>query len=94
MASGEAESSSCARVDAKPQNREVQMKYDIAKNEDGPLKKTIRGERESHPGEQQNRQRIDMDHPIVKMEDTAYNHPGLLERFTNFETHLAVRFGT
>ncbi|KLO14580.1 hypothetical protein SCHPADRAFT_996451 [Schizopora paradoxa] len=92
MVPGEAESSSCARVDAKPQNREVQMKYDIAKNEDGPLKKTIRGDRESQTGDQQNRQRIDMDHPVVKLEDTAYNHPGLLERFTNFETHLAVRF--
>lgn len=29
--------SSCARVDAKPIDREKQIKYDIAKNEDGPL---------------------------------------------------------
>lgn len=34
---------SCARTDAKPQNRDLQMKYDIAKNEDGPLKRTMKG---------------------------------------------------
>ncbi len=92
MVSEEAESSrsSCARVDAKSQNREVQMKYDIAKNEDGPLKRTIKRE---ELAEQQSRQRPDADHPFVKLEDTIHNNPGMLERFTNFESHLAVRFG-
>lgn len=34
--------SSCARTDAKPIDRDVQMKYDIAKNNDGPLRRTTR----------------------------------------------------
>ncbi|KAJ7772698.1 hypothetical protein DFH07DRAFT_913579 [Mycena maculata] len=33
---------SCARTDAKPIDRDVQMKYDIAKNVDGPLRRTTR----------------------------------------------------
>ncbi|KAJ7680613.1 hypothetical protein DFH06DRAFT_904327, partial [Mycena polygramma] len=33
---------SCARTDAKPVDRDVQMKYDIAKNNDGPLRRTTR----------------------------------------------------
>ncbi|KAJ7045852.1 hypothetical protein C8F04DRAFT_1249222 [Mycena alexandri] len=33
---------SCARTDAKPIDRDTQMKYDIAKNHDGPLRRTTR----------------------------------------------------
>ncbi|KAJ7747218.1 hypothetical protein B0H16DRAFT_1555100 [Mycena metata] len=33
---------SCARTDAKPIDRDIQMKYDIAKNHDGPLRRTTR----------------------------------------------------
>ncbi len=33
---------SCARTDAKMLNRDTQMKYDIAKNEDGPLRRTMK----------------------------------------------------
>ncbi|KAK0487185.1 hypothetical protein IW261DRAFT_1558176 [Armillaria novae-zelandiae] len=33
---------SCARTDAKTLNRDTQMKYDIAKNEDGPLRRTMK----------------------------------------------------
>ncbi|KAL0581908.1 hypothetical protein V5O48_000138 [Marasmius crinis-equi] len=36
------EVSSCARTDAKQLDRDAQMKYDIAKNEDGPLKRTMK----------------------------------------------------
>ncbi|KAK7005810.1 hypothetical protein R3P38DRAFT_3404535 [Favolaschia claudopus] len=35
-------SSSCARTDAKVLDRDAQMKYDIAKNSDGPLRRTTR----------------------------------------------------
>lgn len=35
-------SSSCARTDAKPVDRAAQMKYDIARNVDGPLRRTTR----------------------------------------------------
>ncbi|KAF7376430.1 hypothetical protein MSAN_00058600 [Mycena sanguinolenta] len=34
--------SSCARTDAKTVDRDLQMKYDIAKNSDGPLRRTTR----------------------------------------------------
>ncbi|KAF7361611.1 hypothetical protein MVEN_00504300 [Mycena venus] len=37
-----ADISSCARTDAKTIDRDVQMKYDIAKNSDGPLRRTTR----------------------------------------------------
>lgn len=36
-----ADISSCARTDARPIDRDVQMKYDIAKNEEGPLRRTV-----------------------------------------------------
>ncbi|KAF8971205.1 hypothetical protein BDZ97DRAFT_1788284 [Flammula alnicola] len=38
----EVEFTSCARVDAKPIDRDKQMKYDIAKNGEGPLTKTVK----------------------------------------------------
>ena len=38
--------SSCARTDAKPIDRDVQMKYDIARNEEGPLRRTVKSESE------------------------------------------------
>ena len=38
---------SCARTDAKSVNRDLQMRYDIAKNEDGPLRSTLRTEQTS-----------------------------------------------
>ncbi|KAF5328788.1 hypothetical protein D9619_011662 [Psilocybe cf. subviscida] len=41
-AAAEIEVSSCARVDAKPIDRDKQMKYDIAKNGDGPLTRTVK----------------------------------------------------
>ncbi|KAJ7594547.1 hypothetical protein C8J56DRAFT_716935, partial [Mycena floridula] len=40
--------SSCARVDAKAVDRDVQMKYDIAKNDDGPLSRTMRSRTETN----------------------------------------------
>lgn len=39
---GEVLISSCARVDAKPVDRDKQMKFDIAKNGEGPLTKTVK----------------------------------------------------
>ena len=33
---------SCARTNARSMSRELQIKYDIAKNEDGPLRRTIK----------------------------------------------------
>jgi hypothetical protein len=83
--------SSCARTDAKPLDRDVQMKYDIAKNEEGPLRRTIRAGASSQ----------DVSNPKGKQRQIIANndrlsrerHSGLDERFVNMETHLAVRYG-
>lgn len=86
---------SCARTDARPQNRELQMKYDIVKNEDGPLKRTVKRKSDKMdvdpPGYGQSR--LPNGSSKVKMELTAERHPGLAARFTDIETHLAVRYG-
>ncbi|KAH9083811.1 hypothetical protein EDB83DRAFT_2213445 [Lactarius deliciosus] len=77
---------SCARSDAKTTDRDVMMKFDIAKNEDGPLRRTLTAEAK------------DEKH-IIKAESadgnglvTASRHPGLDERLKNLETHLAMRY--
>ncbi|KAJ7495910.1 hypothetical protein B0H11DRAFT_2001188 [Mycena galericulata] len=44
-----ADVSSCARTDAKPVDRDEQMKYDIAKNSDGPLRRTTRHKAKAPP---------------------------------------------
>ena len=77
----------CARTDAKPQNRDLQMKYDIAKNEDGPLRRTMKGS---------GLQNDDTDFNKGNQNSSGENadrHPGLAERLGNIETHLAVRYG-
>lgn len=101
-AASSADIPSCARGDAKPQNRELQMKYDIAKNEDGPLKRTMKGSRDDLDSSGANgaagpfndvkgkqRAAVDFDDAV-----TAERHPGLAERFRSIETHLAVRYGS
>src|ERR1700733_4385140 len=42
--SDQVESASCARTDARTVDRDVMMKFDIAKNEDGPLRRTLKVE--------------------------------------------------
>jgi len=82
---------SCARTDAKMQNREIQMKYDIAKNEDGPLRKTMKATASEG---------VDGQHKFIRSlkdgEDPSIvaseHHPGLDDRMRNIETHLAVRY--
>jgi hypothetical protein len=77
---------SCARTDAKKQDRDVQMKYDIAKNEDGPLRKTM----DTSGATSQS-----MPVPAFPSSNTPHSgrHPGLRERFENIESHLAVKYG-
>jgi len=91
---------SCARTDAKSINREVQMKYDIAKNEEGPLRRTVKGQANAGSGTQPQRLERTSEseghqNAFDKDDDdmTCDRHPGLLERFTNIETHLSVRYG-
>lgn len=73
------ESPSCARADARSVDRDSQMKYDIAKNADGPLRKTMKHKPESNPSFQLSNRESD---------DKATG-----ERLENIENHLAVRYG-
>ncbi|KAI6166048.1 hypothetical protein EDD17DRAFT_1550402 [Pisolithus thermaeus] len=74
---------SCARTDMKQLDREVQMKYDIAKNEDGPLRRTVQGVNRKEEQEK----------PVALSESSeSKDHPALDERLKNIEAHLAVRY--
>ncbi|CCL98711.1 uncharacterized protein FIBRA_00715 [Fibroporia radiculosa] len=80
------EIASCARTDAKTQNRDIQMKYDIAKNEDGPLRRTMKSEfpkdvNEAHRQEHGSGGCIDVE-----------QYPALDERIRNIESHAAIRY--
>lgn len=77
---------SCARTDAKTQNRDVQMKYDIVKNEDGPLRKTLKREHEVTTEQEYA--------PVAPVDavPSAERYPALDERLRNIEAHLAVRY--
>ncbi|KAL6298376.1 hypothetical protein BKA93DRAFT_820415 [Sparassis latifolia] len=89
--------SSCSRTDAKTQNRDVQMKYDIAKNEDGPLRKTLRVGSAPDASTAQGRSCRDATAPRGHAEQSfddvgAELYPALDERLGNVEAHLAVRY--
>jgi hypothetical protein len=64
------------------------MKFDIAKNEEGPLRRTLTVEvkAENHTPTDE---RADKSSLV-----TASRQPGLDERLKNLETHLAMRYGT
>lgn len=53
------------------------MKYDIAKNEDGPLRSTLRTEKTSS----------------IEQLTVPANQPVLESRLRDVEDHLAVRYG-
>lgn len=94
------ESSSSARTSAKKVDRETQMKYDIAKNPDGPLGRTMQSklvtqERRDGLGQGTGGSLIS---PLLKAAlaagtPTIARHPGLQERYDNIETHLGIRWG-
>ncbi|TFY73905.1 hypothetical protein EWM64_g10107 [Hericium alpestre] len=81
---------SCARTDAKTVNRDVMMKFDIARNEEGPLRRTMKTE-EHEPKlgtlDEKAKARIVGENGL-----TAERHPGVDERLQNIETHTAVRY--
>jgi len=66
------------------------MKYDIAKNEEGPLRRTVKvgvtAQDTSDPKGKQRQTAVGDDGL------TRERHPGLDERLTNIETHLSVRY--
>ncbi|KAI0775812.1 hypothetical protein BD413DRAFT_531765 [Trametes elegans] len=84
---------SCARTDAKTQNRDLQMKYDIAKNEDGPLRRTLKtgatGAPESNAASRAN---VDSAASASQSYPGAERYSALDERLQNVETHLAIRY--
>ncbi|KAI0075131.1 hypothetical protein K474DRAFT_1452215 [Panus rudis PR-1116 ss-1] len=81
--------SSCARTDAKTQNRNIQMKYDIAKNEDGPLRRTVKQSPLQNVPADMKRENGMVDQAELH---TAERYPALDERLTNIEKHVAVRY--
>ncbi|KAF5372039.1 hypothetical protein D9615_008036 [Tricholomella constricta] len=95
-------STSCARTDAKPLDRDVQMKYDIAKNEEGPLSRTMHvagaKEEEDRDDKGKGKAKMDREGSLSKVHGeseagwTTQQHPGINERLWNIETHLAVRY--
>ncbi|PPQ79068.1 hypothetical protein CVT24_012729 [Panaeolus cyanescens] len=100
-------SSSCARVDARTIDREKQMKYDIAKNEEGPLSRSRQkeadtaesssgiaaGKQPSTTGSSRLGTTQAQDDEDAQMSNvTPARHPGLDERLNNIEAHLAVRY--
>lgn len=90
---------SCARTDMKTIDREVQMKYDIAKNEDGPLKRTMKASEAKAPEQLREKAKsaatfsADTEESVA-MSLTPSRYPGLDERLVNIEKHLAVRYGS
>jgi hypothetical protein len=97
---------SCARVDAKPLEREIQMKYDIAKNEHGPLRRTLRKRKDTAEqtgdetfswqakAKQQRLSGVDSEIQGVPEDQlTEEHHPGIHERLRNIETHFSIKYG-
>ncbi|KAI0645795.1 hypothetical protein C8Q79DRAFT_1071341 [Trametes meyenii] len=87
-------SPSCARTDAKTQNRDLQMKYDIAKNEDGPLRRTLKSETVD---ESSGASGSTTHAPSGSTNDSndcpsAGRYPALDERLQDIEKHLAIRY--
>ena len=66
------------------------MKYDIAKNEDGPLRKTVKSQKDVPREPEVTARTATVDQPDIP---TSERYPGLDERLQNLETHLAVRYG-
>ncbi|KAI0744095.1 hypothetical protein C8Q80DRAFT_1272681 [Daedaleopsis nitida] len=88
---------SCARTDAKTQNRDLQMKYDIAKNEDGPLRRTMKAVA-SPQGTNVTKAKGNTANATANALTDAHDYPSaerypaLDERVQNIEKHLAVRY--
>lgn len=86
-------------MNVKPIDRDVQMKYDIAKNEEGPLRRTViavvqeteRVGGGEGDGKGKGKARED---PVGPRPVMAENHPGLDKRLRNIEAYLAVRYGS
>ena len=74
-------------TDARTVDRDVMMKFNIAKNEEGPLRRTLKVEMKNENNRPADRT-IEGDHLV-----TASRHPGLDERLKILETNLAMQYG-
>jgi len=85
--------SSAARTSAKRIDRDIQMQYDIVKNAEGPLRRTTgKGkEKDVIAAGQGTGGRVPKEGADAST-TTISAHPGLEERFTGLEDHLAVRY--
>jgi hypothetical protein len=90
----------CARVDAKAIDRDAQMKYDIAKDDHGPLSRSAKagllsekGKMKSSPFEAGGTETKPIKQEIDEEVPSTRYPPGLDERLKNIEDHIAVRFG-
>ncbi|GAW00040.1 hypothetical protein F5879DRAFT_924445 [Lentinula edodes] len=98
--------SSCARTDAKAIDRNAQIKYDIVKNEDGPLRRTMRSRDVSgsttttvlpststYKGKAKATAfKNEKAEATVVKDLSSERHPGLDDRLINIENHLAIRY--
>lgn len=90
---------SCARADARTIDRDAQMKYDIAKNDDGPLRRTRTKKGDVQPLETQLNPGGGIPGPATgglvtsDQEALSKHHPGIDERLSGVEAHLAIRYG-
>lgn len=92
--------SSSARTSTIKVDRDVQMKYDIAKNPEGPLGRTMHGKLakpdprraagQGSGGVLSDMLKAALAAPAIP---TMPRHPGLQERFDNVEDHLRIRWG-
>lgn len=94
-----AEDSRSARTSTVKVDHDVQMKFDTAKNPDGPLGRTILGktsvvEPRDGPGQGTGgvlSQRLLS--ALASASPTIARHPGLRERYDSLESHLAIHWG-
>jgi hypothetical protein len=89
----------CARVDTKAIDRDAQMKYDIAKDDCGPLSRSAKagllsenGKMKSSPNRAETKPKTTIKQEIDE-EVFSTRYPGLDERLKIIEDHIAVRFG-
>jgi hypothetical protein len=72
------------------------MKYDVAKNEDGPLRKTVAPRTAGSGTSTQVKETASGGRGQLadsKDDVSAERYPGLDERIRNIEAHVAIRYG-
>ncbi|EIW83090.1 hypothetical protein CONPUDRAFT_121481 [Coniophora puteana RWD-64-598 SS2] len=81
----------CARTDAKTQDRDRHMTYDIMKNEGGPLQRTVKGLPALAEEEQGGAGKTAQIKPVTD-DSLSEEQPAMDERVRNVEVHLGIRY--